>query len=146
MKVPLIYKLICLKTRTPVGGAIWEGLGGLALLEEAYHWGVGFKNSKDLGHSQHLTLPVVIGYELLPVTPVPCQPVCCRGLCQKPSEIVNAPPPQLNYFYYKFSWLWWFITAIEKDLRLCNESHKDKKATCALLTELLHVHVTERAK
>lgn len=51
MKVPLIYKLICLKTRTPVGGAIWEGLGGLALLEEAYHWGVGFKNSKDLGHS-----------------------------------------------------------------------------------------------
>ena len=32
------YRLIYLNTYPPVGGIVWEGLGGVALLEEVSHW------------------------------------------------------------------------------------------------------------
>jgi hypothetical protein len=32
------HRLMCLSTWFPVGGTIWEGLGGLALLKEGCHW------------------------------------------------------------------------------------------------------------
>ena len=40
------HSLGCLDTWCPVGGAVWEGLGGAALQEEVCHWGAGFENSK----------------------------------------------------------------------------------------------------
>ena len=32
------HQLICLKTWSSVGGIVWEGLRGVALLEEVCHW------------------------------------------------------------------------------------------------------------
>lgn len=40
--------LMCLGTGNPVSGILWEGLGGLALVESV---GSGFEISKDPSHS-----------------------------------------------------------------------------------------------
>lgn len=34
----------CLNTL--IGGTVWEGVGGVVLLEEICHWGMGFEVSK----------------------------------------------------------------------------------------------------
>jgi len=31
-------RLMCVNTWSPVGKTVWEGLGGVALLEEVCHW------------------------------------------------------------------------------------------------------------
>lgn len=44
-------RLRCLNTLSPVGGAVWVGIGGVTLPEEVYHWSVGgraFEVSKAL--------------------------------------------------------------------------------------------------
>ena len=33
----VLHRLICLNIWSLVGGTIWEGLGGVALLQEVYH-------------------------------------------------------------------------------------------------------------
>jgi hypothetical protein len=33
------HRLICLNTWSSIGGIVWEGLGGVDLLEEVCHWG-----------------------------------------------------------------------------------------------------------
>jgi hypothetical protein len=40
-----LYRLLCLSALSPVGGAVWEGLIGVALLENVTR--VGFKVAKD---------------------------------------------------------------------------------------------------
>ena len=34
-------RLVCLNAWSLVGGTVWEGLGGVALLEEVYHLVIG---------------------------------------------------------------------------------------------------------
>jgi hypothetical protein len=48
--------LIHLNTWSPVGGMVWEGLGSIALLEDACY-GVDIKLSKNPCHSKYLSLP-----------------------------------------------------------------------------------------
>jgi hypothetical protein len=40
------YQLTYLNAWCSVGGSVWEGLGGMTLLEEVCHWGVSFEVSK----------------------------------------------------------------------------------------------------
>lgn len=40
------HRLIDLIKQFPGGVTVWEGLGGVALFEEMYHWDVGFEVSK----------------------------------------------------------------------------------------------------
>jgi hypothetical protein len=55
------HRLIYLNTCPPVGGTVWEGLGGVALLEEVCHWGWALMFQKIHGGS------VVSPSVLLPV-------------------------------------------------------------------------------
>lgn len=51
-------RLTDLNTQSPVDDPVWEGLGGIALLEQGCHWGVGFEVSKV--HSQCVPLCLLL--------------------------------------------------------------------------------------
>lgn len=58
------HRLICLNVWSLVAGIVWEGVGGVVLLEEECHWGViEISNIQPL--STHLSLLPVSGVNML---------------------------------------------------------------------------------
>lgn len=62
------YRLMCLNIWLQAGGIIWEGLGGVALREEVYHWRTGFECSL---FSLFLSLPPFPPLSPLSLPPLP---------------------------------------------------------------------------
>ena len=50
------HRLLCLDAWSPVKGTVWEGLGGVALLEEVCYRGVGLEISKAQSKAISLSL------------------------------------------------------------------------------------------
>jgi hypothetical protein len=63
-------RLIYLNTWSSVGGTLWEGLEGVALLEEVCHWKWGLRFQK------LMPLPISALSLLLPLSPSLCICVC----------------------------------------------------------------------
>ena len=103
------HKLIYLKST--FGGTAWEGLGGVALLEEVCHWG-GFWDFKWL-----LTFPMRYHKSFF------CSKIKKWALncCSSHTSVIDLNPltlqSQPNTFFYKFLWSWRFTMFIEKWLR-----------------------------
>ena len=75
-----------LKTWCPVGGIVWEGLGGMALLEEAYYW-VWDLIASQLGSCQDANSQLLKPAPCLPAAKLPAMIVTARILwnCEPPN-------------------------------------------------------------
>jgi hypothetical protein len=78
-------KFICLNAWASVSGTVWEGLGGVALLEEVCHWRWALSFPKPC-QAQFLPLswlPAACGSgcNLLATAPVLCLTVCHHDPC-----------------------------------------------------------------
>lgn len=55
-----LHVSMCLSIWFQVSGTVWKGLGGVALLEEIYYWGLALKLPKTGQH--HLELALLAGF------------------------------------------------------------------------------------
>ena len=73
------HRFIYLNAWSPVHGTIWEGLGGVAFLEDVCHSSVDFGVSKTQPVPVSLSLFLLSAdpdVELSATSPVPCLPAC----------------------------------------------------------------------
>ena len=96
------HRHIYLNAWSLTGRAVWEGLGGVALLEEVYHrrQALRFQKPTPLPASSFCFM-VVSTHELSATAPVPCLPACCHvpltemvvdsspWNCESPNEIYS---------------------------------------------------------
>ena len=73
-------RLMYLNTWSPVGGNIWEGLGGVVLLEEVCHWGWDLRFKKPTSFPvSSLGFCLSVTRELSATASAPCLPACCHA-------------------------------------------------------------------
>ena len=101
------HRLVCLNVWSSVDGTVWEGLGGVALLEEAclQRWVLRLEKSTLFQLAFSLCLLVVVSMIMLSATAVlPCLLTCCKSptmpVMVPPSEIISQLP--INSSFYIF--------------------------------------------
>ena len=88
------FGLIDLKAWSPVGGTAWEGLGGIAVLEDVCHWvwALRFQKPKPFlfkSLSAWWLLPQDVNSQLL----LQCSACLCAAMV--PAMIINSNPREL---------------------------------------------------
>lgn len=116
-------RLVHLNSCSTVGEIVWEGLKGVALLEEVCHWGWALSFKKPMSFLVSSSLSLHVPASLCSVVIVST----CKLSATAPESFCHAPHHSghgLTLWNYKrspnymlifmFPWLWCLFTAIEK--------------------------------